>query len=162
MRMPQRKTGTSDAVTITRILVPTDFSPGAERALRWASVLAERFGAELIFLHALDLNLGALAGLPSDVAAIPAVEELARLVRAEATEGMGKLATRYPSARTVVLEGSPRALIPQVAEEEGASLIVMGTHGRSGLSLVVFGSVAEHVVRTSRIPVLTVRQEEAA
>jgi nucleotide-binding universal stress UspA family protein len=157
--MPQRKTGAS-RVTITRILVPTDFSPGAERALRWAATLADGFGAEMIFLHALDLNLAALAGLPSEVAAIPAVEELARLVRAEAAESMGKLSARYPGARTIVLEGSPRTLIPQVAEEEGASLIVMGTRGRSGLSLVVFGSVAEHVVRTSRIPVLTVREDE--
>lgn len=157
--MPQRKTGASQ-VTIRRILVPTDFSPGAERALRWAATLADGFGAELIFLHVLDLNLAALAGLPSEVAAVPAVEELARLVRAEAAESMGKLSAGYPGARTIVLEGSPRTLIPQVAEEEGASLIVMGTHGRSGLALVIFGSVAEHVVRTSRIPVLTVREDE--
>lgn len=157
--MPRRKIGAS-GVTVTRILVPTDFSPGAEGALRWAAMLADRFGAETIFLHVLDLSLGALAGLPSEMAAIPAVEELARLARAEAAESMGKLSARYPGAHTIVLEGSPRTLITQVAEEEDASLIVMGTRGRSGLALVVFGSVAEHVVRTSRIPVLTVREAE--
>jgi len=157
----QRRQSSKDAA-IKRVLVPTDFSPGADGALRWGMVLAEKFGAELVFLHVLDLSLGALAGLPSDVAAIPAVDELARLVRAEATDGMAKLASRYPQARTLILEGSPRGMILQVAGEESASLIVMGTHGRSGLSHVVFGSVAEHVVRHSRAPVLTVREEELA
>lgn len=157
--MTQHRQSSKDAA-IRRVLVPTDFSPGADGALRWGTVLAEKFGAELVFLHVLDLSLGALAGLPSDVAAIPAVDELARLVRAEAADGMAKLASRYPQARTLILEGSPRGMILQVAGEESASLIVMGTHGRSGLSHVVFGSVAEHVVRHSRAPVLTVREEE--
>jgi nucleotide-binding universal stress UspA family protein len=59
----------------------------------------------------------------------------------------------------MVREGMPRAAILDVAREVGADLIVMGTHGRTGLTHVVFGSVAEHVVRHSRIPVLTVRQQ---
>jgi len=160
--MTQSRQTSKDVVAIRRVLVPTDFSPGADEALRWAVVLAEKFGAELVFLHVLDLNLGALAGLPSDVAAIPAVDELARLVRAEAADGMSKLAARYPKARTIILEGSPRSVIVQVAGEEAASLVVMGTHGRTGLSHVVFGSVAAHVVRHSRVPILTVREEEPA
>jgi len=160
MTMPERRPASKDVISVTRILVPTDFSPGAEGALRWGVTLADKLGAELIFLHVLDLNLGAVAGLPSDVAAIPAVDELARLLRAEATESMGALAARYPKARTIILEGSPRDAIPRVAREEGASLIVMGTLGRTGLSHLVFGSVAEHVVRHSPVPVLTVRREE--
>ena len=160
MMMTKRRPPARDAVAITRILVPTDFSPGAEGALRWAATLADEFGAELIFLHVLDLSLAALAGLPSDVASFPAVDELARLVRAEATTGMANVAARYPDARTIILEGSPRAVIVQVAREEGASLIVMGTHGRTGLAHILFGSVAAHVVRTSPVPVLTVHEEE--
>jgi nucleotide-binding universal stress UspA family protein len=155
--MTRRTALTKDGIEITRILVPTDFSPGAEPALRWAATLAEQFGAELIFLHVLDLSLAALAGLPSEVVAVPAVDELARLVRAEATDGMAALAARYPGARTIILEGAPRALIVQVAREEGASLIVMGTHGRTGLGRLLMGSVAEQVVRRAPCPVLTVK-----
>jgi len=158
--MTERRPQAKDAVAITRILAPTDFSPGAERALRWAAALAERFGAELIFLHVVDLGIAALAGLSPHVAAMPAVDELTRVLRAEATEGMANLAARYPHARTLILEGSPRPLILQAAREEDTSLIVMGTLGRTGLSHLVFGSVAEHVVRHSPVPVLTVRQEE--
>ena len=120
----------------------------------------QKFGAELIFLHVVDLGIAALAGLSPHVAAMPAVDELTRVLRAEATEGMANLAARYPHARTLILEGSPRPLILQAAREEDTSLIVMGTLGRTGLSHLVFGSVAEHVVRHSPVPVLTVRQEE--
>ncbi|MDP3766726.1 MAG: universal stress protein, partial [Dehalococcoidia bacterium] len=60
--------------------------------------------------------------------------------------------------RTIIREGMPRSMILDVAREVGADLIVMGTHGRTGLTHVFFGSVAEHVVRHSRIAVLTVRQ----
>src|SRR3989304_582658 len=96
MMMTKRRPPARDAVAITRILVPTDFSPGAEGALRWAATLADEFGAELIFLHGLDLSLAALAGLPSDVASFPGGVGRARLVRSEATGGMAAVA----SART--------------------------------------------------------------
>lgn len=147
-------------VRITRILAPTDFSPAAESALRWAAMLGEVFKAEVILLHVLDLTLGALAGLSPELAAFPAVEELAERVRAETAEQMSRLAKRYPEARTLIREGSPRPVILDVAAEERVDLIVMGTHGRTGLAHVFFGSVAEHVVRHSNIPVLTVRQED--
>lgn len=149
----------ASAARVTRILAPTDFAMGAEPALRWAATFGEAFDAEVILLHVLDLRLGALAGLPPESAAMPAVDELARIARAEAAQQMSQLAKRYPQARTLIREGSPRALILDVAASEGTDLIVMGTHGRTGLAHVFFGSVAEHVVRQSRIPVLTVRQE---
>ncbi|MBI4278332.1 MAG: universal stress protein [Armatimonadetes bacterium] len=147
-------------VSVKVILCPTDFSPGAEPALAWASVLSRTFGAEMVILHVLDLSLGALAGLPSEMAMVPAVEQLAGRVRAEATESMSRLAARFPQARTTIREGRPRATILDAAAEVHADMIVMGTHGRTGLSHVFFGSVAEHVVRHSPIPVLTVRQSD--
>jgi nucleotide-binding universal stress UspA family protein len=65
---------------------------------------------------------------------------------------------RFPGARPLIREGPARSTILEVAGEIEADLIVMGTHGHTGLTHVLFGSVAEHVVRHSRIPVLTVRQ----
>jgi nucleotide-binding universal stress UspA family protein len=147
---------------ITRILATTDFSSGADAALDWADRLARCFNAELILLHALDMSLGAIAGLPSDMAMVPAVEQLSERVREEAAAQMAQLAARYPHARTMIREGTPRAVILDVAREVDASLIVMGTHGRTGLAHVFFGSIAAHVVRHSRIPVLTVRHPAPA
>jgi nucleotide-binding universal stress UspA family protein len=154
--------GPSDVepLRLQRILAPTDFSPGAEQALRWAMGLAARFGARVTLLHVLDLSLGALAGLSPEVAAMPATIELAERVRAEVEEQMRELTARFPDAVVVLREGTPRAAILEVAKEIGADLIVMGTHGRTGLAKVLFGSVAEHVVRHSPVPVLTVRQTD--
>ncbi len=147
---------------IKRILVPTDFSPGAEPALAWAAKLANCFNAEVVLLHVLDIRLAALAGLPPDMAAMPAVDELVRSARAEADEQMARVAARFPSARAVIQEGAPRSVILEVAGNLDVDLIVMGTHGRTGLAHVFFGSVAEYVVQHSRIPVLTARQEESS
>ncbi len=147
-----------EPVRPTRILVPTDFSPGAEAALGWAQSLEAAFGAEIILLHVLDLNLGALAGFPSTLAMVPAAGDLLDRIRVEADEEMRRLVARVPGSRGIVREGVPRGVILEVARESGIQLIVMGTHGRTGLSHVFFGSVAEHVVRHSHVPVLTVRQ----
>jgi nucleotide-binding universal stress UspA family protein len=146
-------------VRIRRILAATDFSAGAERALQWARALSEAFSADLVILHVLDLSLAGAAGLPTELAAMPAVGQLMDRLRSEATAEMTKVAARHPRARTLLREGSPRQTILDVAREVGADVIVVGTHGRTGLAHVFFGSVAEHVVRHSRVPVLTVRQE---
>lgn len=145
---------------VKRILFPTDFSPGAEPAAHWAAALSDAFGAELVILHVLDLSLAGLAGLPTQVAMMPAVDELIERVRAENAQEMARVAAQFPRARTMTREGPPRSTILQVAGEIGADLIIVGTHGRTGLAHVLFGSVAEHVVRHSKVPVLTVRETE--
>lgn len=157
--MAQSRQAAKPQVKVRRVLVPTDFSTGAEPALRWAAALTEAFGAEMVLLHVLDIRLAALASMPPDMAPMPAVDELVRSVRTEAEQQMQALGARFPDARTILKEGVPRSVILEVAKAEGADLIVMGTHGRTGLSHVLFGSVAEHVVRHSRVPVLTARQE---
>lgn len=143
-----------------RILAPTDFSPGAESALQWAASIREAYHAELVILHVVDLGLAGAASLPTGMAAATAFGQMVDALRSEAREGIRKLGTRYPEVRTVIREGSPRSTILEVAKEVGADLIVMGTHGRTGLAHIFFGSVAEYVVRHSRIPVLTVPQQE--
>lgn len=147
------------APRIVKILAPTDFSPGAEPARRWAIGVGNAYGAEVIILHVLDMSVAAFAGMPSEWATVAAMSRLIDKARAEAKTQMARLARRHSSVRTMIREGSPRPTILQVAAKEGADLIVMGTHGRSGVSRVLFGSVAEHVVRHSRIPVLTIRRK---
>lgn len=159
--MTDRPKTARESVRVTRILAPTDFSRGAEAGLQWATSLGQILDAEVVMLHVLDLSIAALAGFPSQMAAMPAVGELIDRVRSETAQEMSRLAARFPKARTLVREGSPRPAILEVAKEIKADLIVMGTHGRTGLAHVLFGSVAEHVVRHSRIPVLTVRQESS-
>ena len=145
---------------LKRILAPTDFSPAAEPALQWATSFSAAFGAELVILNVLDVSLAGSAGLPTEFAAMPAAAELIDRLRAETKTEMAKVAARYPKAKTTAREGPARTGILDVAREIGADLIVMGTHGRTGLAHIFFGSVAEYVVRHSHIPVLTVREEE--
>lgn len=139
-----------------RILVATDFSHGAEAALSWAKALAAAFEAEVVLLHVLDLSR-----FPPNIAAAPTGEEVLTHVRADNARQMAKMVERLPGARAIIREGTARSAILEVASEIQADLIVMGTHGHTGLTHVFFGSVAEHVVRHSRIPVLTVRQNSA-
>lgn len=145
-----------------RIVLATDFSPYAEAGLRWADAVSQAFKAELIIVHALDLTLGGLAGLSPEVAAFPVADQLVDRLRTEAKTEMGRLAGRFPRARTIIREGPPRPTLLEVASEVNADLIIIGTHGRSGLAQMLIGSVAEHLVRHSRIPVLTVRVAEPA
>lgn len=145
-----------------RIVLATDFSPYAETALRWADAVSKAFGAKLIIVHALDLSLGGLAGLAPEVAAFPMADQLVDQLRQEAKTELARLSKRFPRARTIIREGPPRPTLLQVASEVRAALIVVGTQGRTGLAHMLIGSVAEHLVRHSRIPVLTVRLGEPA
>jgi nucleotide-binding universal stress UspA family protein len=146
---------------IGTILVPTDFSEGAAYALRWARALARAFGAKIIVLHVLDLPvawtpLGGLGSIPTPISA-ESVEQLtieAQTILDTMAQGASEVAHR------VVRDGHPREVILAAAKEVGADVVVMGTHGRRGVSQLFIGSVAEHVVRHSPVPVLTVRGDE--
>jgi len=140
--------------TISQILVATDFSAQAEFALEWALRLRDAFGAKLVFLHVIDifslaeLSCRAVGGDP-----------LLPMLREEAKGNMQRWQARVPDAQVVIREGSPRPVIVEAAVELGCQMIVMGTHGRSGLAHLLLGSVAEYVVRNSKVPVLTVRPD---
>jgi len=155
MRNPRTK---SEGIAVRRILVPTDFSQDADLAVRWAVRLGAALKAEVTALFVLDLSLGAVAGLPPEMASMYATGDLLDQVRREAAEEMARLGRRYPRVKRLIREGSPRPTILRTADRLRADLIVIGTHGRTGLAHVVFGSVAEHVVRYARMPVLTVRK----
>jgi nucleotide-binding universal stress UspA family protein len=145
--------GTGGIPRISKILVAIDFSPHASNALEWARSLGDALGAKLILLHVIDaVAAGSLetGGVTADFAPL-------YVLREQAEKRMGELKALIPDAQTVVREASPPAAIVDVALELNCQMIVMGTHGRSGLEHLLLGSVAEYVVRHSKIPVLTVR-----
>ena len=136
---------------ISRILVATDFSDQAGRALQWARSIADAFGAKLVLLHVVDIFSIAEAGC------VMAGSDPLPLLRGQAQKFMGALKQQVPDAETLIREASPRPAIVDAALELDCQLIVMGTHGRSGLAHLLLGSTAEYVVRNSKVPVLTVR-----
>jgi universal stress protein A len=143
------------------ILVATDFSESAEHALEEATGLARRLDARIHLVHAYELP----ALLPGPEASA-ASAELDRSIRESARTALEELAERVRSVSLEVAvevgHGAPTEVITRIARERGANLIVMGTRGRSGLSHVLLGSVAERTVRTAPCPVLTVKNPEEA
>jgi len=148
---------------IRSLLIPTDFSDLTEHTLDYAIGLAVALNAsvELVHVHyspALSLQNGDLT--------MPVDPTLEAEYEASAQQRLDKLAEKYRGCGVTVsgrlLSGVPHAEIIRAAEEGGADLIVMGTHGRTGLAHLMMGSVAERVVRGSPIPVLTVPSAERA
>ena len=143
---------------IKMILVPTDFSVAADLALGYAIDLAKRYDGSLQVIHVIEDTYFAHGYPDGFFAELPGLQER---VRAEAERHLGVLRMRCTTAgvtaTTQVLDGRPAREIVKIAEETGTDLIVMGTHGRSGVAHFLMGSVAEHVVRTAPCPVFTVR-----
>lgn len=135
------------------ILVPIDFSANAEHALDYACALAQKLGSTVHLVHA-------IASPPSALQVALTEDILENLVK-EHREELDKLAQARRGVASfgaaTVEVGDPRDTIVEAAQKLGADLIVMGTHGRRGLSRVVMGSVAEDVIRRAPCPVLTVR-----
>ena len=152
------------AENITRILVPRDFSPHAERAFGYATTLAQRFGATLGLVHVVEDPF--VTGAWNAEVYVPNVAELLEGLIADAKQQLATLSHSATAlgvtAETAVITGRPAHAIVEHAKEGGFDLIVMGTHGRTGLSHIVMGRVAERVVRNAPCPVLTVHTGEAA
>jgi universal stress protein A len=141
---------------IRHILAPTDFSDHSKKALSDALELAQTFGATLSLLHVVEPSPYLGVFTPSPIG-VDLLRDLERQASAE-------LARMLPEAQQATIEvtrsvvmGSPSLKIIETAEAEHVDLIVMATHGRTGLSHLVMGSVAERVVRTAPCPVLTIR-----
>ncbi|MEF8882500.1 MAG: universal stress protein [Halapricum sp.] len=135
------------------ILLPTDGSAEMEPVIDHAVGLAAHHDAKLHALYVLDT--AALGNLPMETS----WETISSMLE---EEGQGALNTIDGRADDVdlqreIVEGSPSRKIVEYAEEAGVDVIAMGTHGRGGIDRLLLGSVAERVVRTSPVPVLTVR-----
>lgn len=141
----------------TKILVPVDFSEHSARAIEYAAALSKTYDAPIVLLHAYQtLNYA----LPEGYVFYSA-EQLNELTQAlDQQIARAKVQAEQAGAvavETKVLMGAAFAEILRVAKEEDFDLIVMGTHGRTGLSHTFLGSVAERVVRQAPCPVLTVK-----
>jgi nucleotide-binding universal stress UspA family protein len=148
-------------IELHRILVPTDFSKFSQIALKYASALAEKFSAELYLLHIVqDLAVFIPDMITVAPPPAPTVEQMTKAVQ-DAFDRMVKenKLDRFPIHREV-REGTPFYEIVRYAKEQDVDLIIMGTHGHTGLTHMLLGSVTEKVVRKAPCPVLTVRHPE--
>ena len=143
----------------TQILAPTDFSHHAEAAVKSAFELADQFGATVHLLHVLAEPVTAIAPEPIVVAAPP--PEFYKEAEKSCLDALQKLVDEIgrPSVKVEkkVLWGSSVDGVLEYAAKNGIDLIVISTHGRSGLAHVLLGSVAESIVRHATCPVLTLR-----
>jgi nucleotide-binding universal stress UspA family protein len=145
------------AIDIERILVPLDFSENTPALLEWAAHLAEEHSSRIILLHAyhLPVEFQQLEG--------PTCRpDFWASVRSEAEEQLAEHAAAAARARarvdTAVCEGYAATVIVEEAARRDADLIVIGTHGLSGLKHLLLGSIAERVVQKAPCPVLTVKK----
>ena len=150
-------------VEIRTILVTTDFSDLAREAYRWGVFLARSSGARVVLAHVIEEEVA--AAVPMFVGGVqPDVFDFARFreeARKAATTALERVVEEFRRenvrAEAVLRSGRPFVEIVRLARELPADLVVMGTHGRSGIRHALIGSVAERVVRKSPCPVLTVK-----
>lgn len=141
-------------IEFNHILVPTDFGDAASRAADVALDLATKYHAKVTLVHA--FNIPALTY--ADAYPLP-VDTMTHAAEEALRKSLAPLRERYPNTSAVLVKGEPWEEILAVAKDHHADMIVMGTHGRRGLSRVLLGSVAEKIVRLSPIPVVTVSAE---
>ena len=141
-------------MNVKNILVPVDYSHSGDAAIAYAVSLGKEYEAEIHFVHVCEPPYvdGGFAGTPGADQVPPA----------EIREAETQLESIMPSGdvrcRRKVLIGTPADELVGYAKDNSIDLVVMGTHGRSGLGRLLMGSVAEGVVRRSPCPVLTIKQ----
>ncbi|MBI3030987.1 MAG: universal stress protein [Candidatus Rokubacteria bacterium] len=147
-------------MTFRRILVPVDFSASSDHALDEAVRLAKQLDARLWILHVVEIPLPGWPVYGREFSP----EALIEKGREGAAQQLEVLASRVSplEVEPLVRVGTPFVEIIAAAREIGADLIVMGTHGRTGLAHALIGSVTEKVVRASPCPVLTIRHPSLA
>ncbi len=147
-------------VNLKKILVPQDFSEYSLHALKYAVTFAQIFNSELIVLHIVEPIV-----YPADFSfgqvSIPAMEEE---IRKHSEEQLNELVEKEipkdVKSTALIRVGKPFIEIVEIAKSESADLIVISSHGRTGMDHVLFGSTADKVVRKAPCPVLTIRPHE--
>lgn len=142
----------------SRILVPIDFSAGSLRALDYAAELSDTLGAEIEVLLVLEtIHLANPASILAPGRNLRMlVDEQSRIGETQLADLACEYASKGIELDTRLELGSPADTICTVAKKDRVDMIVMATHGRTGLSHAILGSVAEHVLRAAPCPVLTV------
>jgi nucleotide-binding universal stress UspA family protein len=149
-----KKSSSVRTLPFKRILVPTDFGESSSRALTMAIEFATQYGSLLTLFHAYEIPSYAYPG--SIGIAVDLLSPIQEAAKAQFDELLARLREQVPAANGILGVGSPWQEITQQIAETNADLVVMGTHGRSGVRHILLGSIAETIVRTSRVPVLTV------
>jgi nucleotide-binding universal stress UspA family protein len=136
------------------VLVPTDFGPLSACALKFGIEMATRFDAKLTLLHAYEIPVFAYAGMDYAMGNLSTMVE--NTARGELENELAEVRHQIPNATAILHRGEPWEQILSTINETHADLVVMGTHGHTGLRHVLLGSVTEKVVRLAQVPVMTV------
>jgi universal stress protein A len=146
-------------IKIKKVLVATDFSPLSVAGVEYARMVAAKFRAQICLVHVVD-TVPILGVTSLD----PSFGKLARKAERKAMKKLRAFADEHfkgtRNLQLVLCSGTPYEEIARLARKEGVNLVVISTHGRTGLAHVTIGSVAERVVRHSPVPVLTVKPEK--
>lgn len=153
----------SPAPGLRRIMVPSDFSPGSVRAMRYARHFALHFGAELWLVNVRDpLQRQSAYCTPDearqiqDAAILSSTAKLAYLAEGDChEEDLGRIAFRY-----LITEGEPVAEVIRIARENDIDLLVISTHGYTGYHHILAGGIADKIVRMAPCPIMVVREAE--
>ncbi len=146
-------------VNIKNILCPIDYSVYSEMALKYAIEFAEKYQAKLYLVHVLDIRIYDIND--PDLYNVNIIdEETIHKLRERLLKCVNEDTKSKISVEAIIIQGVPFAEIISTAKERKIDLIVLGTHGRTGLSHALMGSVAEKVVRKAPCPVLTIRHPE--
>ncbi|MEE8620711.1 MAG: universal stress protein [Syntrophobacteria bacterium] len=147
-------------VEIKRILYPIDFSECSYQVLPYVLYVAEKYDAEIYLLYVVD-DLRQFAGMHVPHTSISDFIEQAMV---ESEKMLDKICDEHlqscPNFQRRLVMGDPRVEIFKMVESEKIDLVIMGSHSRRGLERIIFGSVAEYVVKNASVPVLTVKPTE--
>jgi nucleotide-binding universal stress UspA family protein len=139
------------------ILFPTDFSQGARAAMDHAISLAQDYKARLILLYVIqDISIAEWY-IPSSLSMTDLVEDMQKSATKEMDKWEAEVSAKVKNVEKMIVRGVPFVEIIKTSKARNADLIVIGTHGRTGIDHMLFGSTAEKVVRKAACPVLTVR-----
>jgi nucleotide-binding universal stress UspA family protein len=141
----------------TLILVPLDFEEASKKALDTALELASSLNADIVALHITRPPVARPGELPASF-----LERLTDETHTAAERELNELVNRISNLKTILRTGDPEDVILSAIDDLKPSLVIMGTHGRRGLRRLLLGSVAEHVLVRSPVPVMTVRADPPA
>ncbi|MEW5910836.1 MAG: universal stress protein [Thermodesulfobacteriota bacterium] len=141
---------------IKRILYPVDFSENSYHVLPYVISLSDKYNAQVYILYVVD-DLRRYAGIHVPH---PSISQIIDEAMAAGKKMLNQICDehlqRCPNFQKRIVSGDPRKEIMKMIEDEEIDLVIMGTHGRKGIERAIFGSVAEYVVKNSKVPVLTI------
>lgn len=146
------------AIEFKHLLVPVDFGTPSQQALEVAVDLGRRFDSRLTLLHVHEVLAYAYGGMTFATAEL--LEPIEEAAREHLDKTLREVKAQIPTSKAILRSGTAAVEILAVIEEQHPDLVVMGTHGRKGVSHALLGSVAERIVRFSTIPVLTIRERK--